>query len=130
MDDVKIGEILGPADEDTTSRRERRVRRDFWKTVRKAARRIPFMEELVAAYFCALDPKTPTRVRGILIAALAYFVLPLDMFPDFLVFFGFSDDIAVLSAAFAAVNSHITPAHHAAAKRALAEADIDSETRD
>ena len=39
------------------------------------------------------------RVRGILLAALAYFVLPFDAIPDLLAVVGFSDDIAVLAAA-------------------------------
>ena len=28
---------------------------------------------------CAVDPATPTRVRAILLAALAYFIMPVDM---------------------------------------------------
>ena len=95
MDDVRIGEVLKPVDADETGRREKRVRLEFWRTAKRAARHVPFMDELVAAYYCALDPKTPFRVRGTLLAALAYFVLPLDFIPDFLVGFGFTDDVAV-----------------------------------
>ena len=124
MDDVKVGEILEPGDEYTRSARERRVRDKFWKTVRRAARQVPFMEDLVAAYYCAFDLQTPNRVRGILLAALAYFVLPLDGIPDFLAFVGFSDDVAVLTAALAAIRAHITPAHYAAAREALRETDL------
>ena len=124
MDDVKIGEILEPGDESTRNARERRVRDKFWKTVRRAASQVPFMEDLVAAYYCAFDLNTPHRVRGILLAALAYFVLPLDVFPDFLAFVGFSDDVAVLTAALAAIRAHITPAHYAAAREALRDADL------
>ena len=79
------------------------------------------MDEVLAGYYCALDPNTPTRVRGILLAALAYFVLPLDSIPDFLLGFGFTDDLAVLTAALTAIRSHITDAHRAAARKALAE---------
>lgn len=119
MDDVKIGEILRPGGERENTRREERVRRGFWQTVRKAAGRIPFMEELVAAYYCALDRETPTRVRGILLAALFYFVLPLDTIPDFLAVFGFTDDVAVIAAALSAVRPHIKPRHFDAARHAL-----------
>lgn len=125
MDDVLIGEILEPVSPEEESRREKRVRRKFWATAKKAARAIPFMDEVVAAYFCALDPKTPTRVRAILLAALAYFVLPLDFIPDFLIGIGFGDDMAVLMAAFGAVRGNITDAHRAAARRALADHDIE-----
>ena len=96
MSDVKFGEILEPEDEEA---HENRVRGGFWTTFRRAARRIPFSEDLVAAYYCALDPATPHRVRAVLLAALAYFVLPFDAVPDLLAVVGFSDDIAVLAAA-------------------------------
>jgi len=53
---------------------ERTVIRDFWTALKQFAGRLPFVEDLVAAYYCALDPATPMRVRGILLAALAYFI--------------------------------------------------------
>lgn len=121
MKEGKIVEILAPVDRDEEERREARVHDRIWRTARRAARQIPFMDEVLAGYYCALDPNTPTRVRGILLAALAYFVLPLDSIPDFLLGFGFTDDLAVLTAALTAIRSHITDAHRAAARKALAE---------
>ena len=109
------GDILGPEEKD----RENRVRRDFWKVLKKAARQIPFADELVAAYFCAMDPLTPTRVRVILIGSLAYFVMPVDAIPDFLGMFGFADDITVFTTAIATVGASITEAHRRAAKDAM-----------
>ncbi|MCC6984201.1 MAG: DUF1232 domain-containing protein, partial [Bauldia sp.] len=77
--------------------------------------------EVVAAYYCALDPATPARVKAVLLAALAYFVVPIDVVPDFLAGIGFGDDIAVLFGALTTVRSHIRPEHREAARRALAE---------
>jgi uncharacterized membrane protein YkvA (DUF1232 family) len=125
MNDAKIGEILEPGSEDQQQSREERVRARFWKTARKAAKSIPFLDEVVAGYFCALDPATPTRVRGILLGSLAYFVLPLDFIPDILLGLGFSDDVAVLMAALTAIRTHITPAHRAAAQKAIQNLDRD-----
>ena len=99
--------------------RERKVRRDFWTKLKAVGRHIPFVEDLIAAYYCALDPATPTRVRGMLLAALAYFILPFDFIPDMLPVVGFADDAALLAATIALVSSHITPAHRAAAAGAL-----------
>lgn len=119
---ARITEILKPADAREETRREQRVRAGFWRTMRRAAGHVPFMEEVAAAYFAAFDPKTPMRVRGTLLAALAYFVLPLDMIPDFIVAFGFTDDLAVLTAAITAIRGHIKPAHREAARAALKDA--------
>src|SRR5436190_9986304 len=117
MSEVKIGEILGPEDE---AKRGERVKARFWSTLRKAARVIPFADEVVAAYYCAFDPATPHRVRLMLLAALAYFVLPFDAIPDFLAGIGFGDDAAVLLGTIALVQAYITPVHREAARRALA----------
>lgn len=119
IDTVKIGEILAPGTADEQARQEDRVRRSFFGTVRRALRHIPFMEDVVAAYHCALDPKTPTASRGVLLAALAYFVLPMDFLPDILFGLGFTDDVAVLWAAFRAVQDNIRPEHYEKARHSL-----------
>lgn len=121
MDDVKIGEILQPGSEREQESRAQRVRKNFWNTLKKTAGKVPFTEDLVASYYCALDTKTPARVRATLLAALAYFVLPFDFVPDLLVGIGFTDDMAVLMAALASVRRHITPAHYAAARQSLSQ---------
>ena len=118
MNEVKYGEILGPEDE---AAREKKVRRGFWKTFRRAVRYVPFSEDLIAGYYCALDPATPPRVRAVLLGALAYFVLPLDAIPDLLAGIGFTDDLTVLVATLALVRAHIRPVHRDAARRALAD---------
>lgn len=105
----------------TTARQEDDVRRNFWRTAKRAARHVPFMDDLVAAYYCALDKDTPMRTKGILLAALGYFVLPADVIPDVLLGVGFTDDIAVLTAAFTAISGQIKPAHREAARKALQE---------
>lgn len=103
---------------------EARVRRDFWMTARKAAGSIPFMDELVAAYYCALDRETPVRVRASLLGALGYFVLPLDGIPDFILGLGFTDDAAVIMGVLALMRAHITDEHRAAARKALLKEDL------
>lgn len=118
MNKILTGEILGPEDDE---QRESRVRRGFWKTFRRAARAIPFSEDVVAAYYCALDPETPARARAILLGALVYFVMPVDAVPDILAGIGFTDDASVLLAAFAAVSMHIKDRHRAAARAKMSE---------
>ena len=100
------------------------IRQKLMTMVRKAARQVPFMEDVVAGYFCALDPSTPSKVRATVLASLAYFVLPLDVIPDFLIGIGFGDDATVLLAALAMIRSHMRPDHYQAAKDALKDGEI------
>lgn len=96
-----------------------RLIRDFWRKLGRGAARLPFAAELLAAYYCAFDRDTPLRVKGMLLGAIAYFVLPADALPDVMPVLGFTDDAAVLAAALKLVADHITPVHRAAAQEAL-----------
>ncbi|MCP1199159.1 YkvA family protein [Notoacmeibacter sp. MSK16QG-6] len=127
MEKSRIESILAPVSDKERSEREAHVRRSFWAKLKRVARKIPFVEDLVAAYYCALDPNVPVRARGILLAALAYFILPFDFLPDIILGIGFTDDMAVLMYAISTIRGHMTDAHYAAAKKALAEEEIDIE---
>ena len=101
------------------SAREQKVRNEFWGKLKRAAGRIPFVDDAVAAYYCAMDSQTPLRVRGTLLGALAYFILPTDVIPDIIAGIGFTDDAAVLAAVTAMLAGHIKPRHRKAAAQAL-----------
>jgi len=96
------------------------LRRSFWRKMRRVAASIPFAEDLLAAYYCAFDRTTPPQVKGALVGAIAYFVLPIDAIPDVLPVLGFTDDAAVLATAIKLVAGHILPVHRDAARNALA----------
>lgn len=93
----------------------------FWRKVRGGARHVPFLEEAVAAWFCATDPRSPARVKAAILGALAYFILPFDAVPDLLAGLGYTDDAAVLMAVLRTVAAHITDDHRDRARVALGE---------
>ena len=100
-------------------KREEYVRDGFWDKLTRYAARLPFAEDLVAAYYCAFDPATPRRVKGLLLAALAYFIFPADVLPDLFMLVGFSDDATVLAAVLMMIRSHLKPEHRELAREAL-----------
>ncbi|MEX0838345.1 MAG: YkvA family protein [Parvibaculum sp.] len=118
---TETGAALDPAHQlpAVIARNEKTVRDGFWRKMARFAGRVPFAEEAAAAWFCARDPKTPVRVKATLLAALAYFVTPVDFIPDVVAAFGFTDDAAVLMAAIGLVSSHILPRHRKAARAAF-----------
>ena len=95
------------------------VRRQFWSKFKRGMAKLPFAEDLLAAYYCAFDRETPRHVQVALLGALAYFVLPFDFMPDMLPVLGFTDDAAVLATAIRMVANNITPEHRRAARAAL-----------
>lgn len=98
---------------------ENTVRQEFWPKLGRVFATLPFANRLAAAWYCAFDPATPLRAKTILIGALAYFIMPFDLVPDFLLGLGFTDDMAVLLAAFNTIRTHIKPEHLAKADEAL-----------
>ena len=114
------GETSGNDASRASQRNEERVRRGFWPKVQRVAARLPFAEDLLSAYYCAFDGHTPLKVRAALLAALAYFVLPVDTMPDILPLLGFTDDALVLVTALRMVSGQITDQHREAARQALA----------
>ena len=56
----------------------------------------------------ALDPYTPAQVRVSLMAALAYLIMPFDLFPDFMPVVGFSDDFVALTAVLSIWSKYMT----------------------
>jgi uncharacterized membrane protein YkvA (DUF1232 family) len=97
----------------------RSVRQGFWDKVRKTLGVVPFLEEAIAAFYCAIDPRTPGWVKATLFGALAYFILPFDAVPDFLAALGYTDDLAVLVGALRAVGGHVTEDHRSKARETL-----------
>ena len=95
------------------------TRKDFWPKLWRVAGRIPFSEDIAAAWFCAVDRRTPARVKAVLMAALAYFVVPTDLIPDVLLTVGFTDDATVLATALGVVGAHIKPRHRTQARETL-----------
>ena len=103
------------------TRDEEGLKRRFWDKLKRVAGKIPFAEDLVAAFFCATDPSTPNRVKLILLGAIAYFVFPTDAIADLLPLIGFADDAAVLAAAITQVAGSITEEHRKKARQALTD---------
>jgi len=87
------------------------------KILSKAGRTIakPALEVLEMA----LDPLTPPKVRVSLMAALAYLIMPFDLFPDFMPVVGFSDDFVALTAVLSIWSQYMTPAIRMRAERKL-----------
>ncbi len=93
------------------SEAEAKARAGFLAKAKHHLKKIPKAREVVALYFCLIDPATPAWVKGIVAAALAYFVLPLDAVPDLLPFIGLADDVSLLAAAYASVSAFVTAEH-------------------
>jgi uncharacterized membrane protein YkvA (DUF1232 family) len=98
---------------------ERRVDEGFWPKIRRVAAHVPFAKEALSVWYCAKDEETPLAAKGMMFAALAYFVLPVDAIPDFIAGLGYTDDAAVFTALLAILGKNLKPKHKEAARLAV-----------
>jgi len=59
-------------------------------------------------YYALQSPQTSTKDKSIIYGALGYFILPLDLVPDFIPLAGFGDDLGALVWALSRVLANIT----------------------
>ncbi len=60
--------------------------------------RLQIVKHVLALYRYMVDPAVHWAKKVLVVAALAYFVIPLDSIPDFMPVVGYLDDAAVLAA--------------------------------
>ncbi|SDT96891.1 Uncharacterized membrane protein YkvA, DUF1232 family [Halopseudomonas salegens] len=93
----------------------------FWQKLSAAARLAgrDVVERALWLFYTAKSPLTPAWARATIYAALGYFILPVDAVPDMLPMVGYTDDLAMLVAAYSAVSEYITRDTKAKAKEQL-----------
>lgn len=82
----------------------------FWDKVKKHALDAGkgLIELALQLYYALQAPETPTWAKSVIIAALGYFISPLDAIPDVIPVVGYADDLGALVMAVASVATYIT----------------------
>ena len=70
-------------------------------------------------YYVLQSEDLPAKEKGLIIGALGYLILPVDLIPDFIPVAGFTDDLAALAYAIHAVRSYVSPEIEVQAKAKL-----------
>lgn len=77
------------------------------------------IEKVLILWHALKDKDTPAWAKGTIVAALGYFIAPLDAIPDLIPAAGYSDDLGALALALAAVAAHVKNIHKEKAKEML-----------
>lgn len=80
----------------------------FWKKLKKYAQKAghSLVYTVLLLYYTLQKPDVPMHAKAIIISALGYFILPLDLLPD-IVPGGYTDDLGALGVALLQVAMYI-----------------------
>lgn len=83
----------------------------FWKKVQSIAKKAgsTILHPVFLLYYTLQDSNVPIKTKAYIIGALGYFILPLDMIPDFVAGLGYTDDLAVITLLLKHLKDNITP---------------------
>jgi uncharacterized membrane protein YkvA (DUF1232 family) len=95
------------------------LRRRLWSRLSALAASLPFAQEIIAAYFCAIDRRTPLSVKLTLLGTLAGFLLPQRLVPKLLRSLVLGGDVAMLLGTLQSFAAHIRPEHRLRARLVL-----------
>lgn len=78
--------------------KEKFVDENLWGKLEKSGKRISFAKDILALYRYMKDPFVKWYRKAIVVAALVYFIAPIDTIPDLTPLFGYLDDLGVITA--------------------------------
>ena len=95
----------------------------LWDKIRKVAKKAgrDVIRMALVLFYTLKSPKVNVRDKAVILGALGYFILPVDLIPDFIPALGFTDDLAALMLAFKAITESVTPEYEAQADAKLRE---------
>lgn len=81
----------------------------FWDKLKSFAKKAgsSLVYAVLLLYFVLQKPEVPMRTKAIIVGALGYFILPLDLIPDIAPVVGYTDDLGAIGVALVQVAMYI-----------------------
>ena len=95
--------------EEDYAEKEKYIEENLWFKLEKVGKKISFARDVMALYRYMRDSFVSWQRKAIVIAALIYFISPIDSIPDLTPFFGYLDDLGVITALLKFLGSELVP---------------------
>jgi uncharacterized membrane protein YkvA (DUF1232 family) len=87
---------------------EKYVDEKLWQKVERVGKKISFKKDIIALYNYFKDDSVSWYRKTIVVAALIYFISPIDTIPDLAPLFGYLDDFGVITAVLSFLGNELT----------------------
>lgn len=111
-DTIRNGEEtdpLGRVPEYETEQKIQFVEENLWTKLQRSGKKISFAKDILALFNYMKDPVVSWHRKAIVVAALIYFIVPIDAVPDISPLIGYLDDLGVIAALLKFLGSEILP---------------------
>lgn len=109
-------DISGEVDEKVYRRQSRKVSEQFERKLETVGTKLRFAQDLLALFRYFMDDRVPWQRKTIVVAALLYFISPLDAIPDLAPLIGYMDDLGVIVAVTKFMSNELAPYYAAQAE--------------
>lgn len=109
MENIPKEFLVTPEDEEKFQEKVEYIDKEFPKKLNKTAKRISFIEDVIALYNYLKDDQVKWYRKLIVVSALLYFISPIDTIPDLAPLVGYLDDLGVIAATIKYIGSEIQP---------------------
>ena len=100
---------FGGESETKSSEKIKFVESNIWTKLEAVGEKISFAKDILALVNYMRDPYVSWHRKAIVVAALIYFISPIDTIPDLSPLFGYLDDLGVITAVMKFLGSELIP---------------------
>ena len=85
----------------------------LWVKLEKFGKKLSFARDIMALYKYLVDNSVRWQRKAIIVAALIYFIAPIDAIPDIAPLIGYMDDLGVITSVLKFMGSELIPYYDA-----------------
>lgn len=100
---------FGGESEETTSEKMNYIEENLWEKIERVGKKISFAKDIFALVKYMRDPLVSWHRKTIVVAALIYFISPIDAVPDIAPLIGYLDDLGVITAVLKFLGHELIP---------------------
>jgi len=100
---------FGGDNEEETAEKIIFVEENLWTKLERVGKKISFARDILALVNYMRDSSVSWHRKAIVVAALVYFISPIDTIPDLIPLFGYLDDLGVITALLKFLGSELIP---------------------